>query len=140
MDLQSIKRRFDIIGNSPGLNYALNRAIQVAPTNLSVLIAGESGVGKEIISQVIHFLSPRKHNSSIAINCGAIPEVVGNSAQIVQYGSSSSLFDGIKFLLNRPKWRQTLVSRGQKRVSQKFDTQKQAKKLEKLYQKILTSN
>jgi len=74
MDLQSIKRRFDIIGNSPGLNYALNRAIQVAPTNLSVLIAGESGVGKEIISQVIHFLSPRKHNSSIAINCGAIPE------------------------------------------------------------------
>lgn len=74
MDLQSIKNRFDIIGNSPGLNHALNVAVQVAGTDLSVLINGESGVGKEVFSQVIHALSPRKHNPFIAVNCGAIPE------------------------------------------------------------------
>jgi DNA-binding NtrC family response regulator len=74
MDLQAIKNRFGIIGNSPALNYALNVAVQVANTDLSVLINGESGVGKEVISQIIHSLSARKHNPFIAVNCGAIPE------------------------------------------------------------------
>ncbi|MBI1783431.1 MAG: sigma-54-dependent Fis family transcriptional regulator [Sphingobacteriales bacterium] len=74
MDLQSIKNRFGIIGNSPALNHALNVAAQVANTDLSVLIVGESGVGKEAFSQIIHALSGRKHNSFIAVNCGAIPE------------------------------------------------------------------
>ena len=74
MDIQSIKNRFGIIGNSPALNYALQVATQVANTDLTVLIVGESGVGKEIFSQIIHALSPRKHNPFIAINCGAIPE------------------------------------------------------------------
>src|SRR6201993_4862354 len=74
MDLQAIKNRFGIIGNSPALNQALNIASQVAMTDLSVLINGESGVGKEIFSQIIHSLSARKHNPFIAVNCGAIPE------------------------------------------------------------------
>src|SRR5438045_8195916 len=74
MDTQSIKNRFGIIGNSPVLNHALNVAIQVSSTDLSVLIAGESGVGKESFSQIIHALSSRKHNPFIAVNCGAIPE------------------------------------------------------------------
>lgn len=74
MDLQSIKNRFGIIGNAPGLNHALNTAVQVASTDLTVLIVGESGVGKEAFSQIIHALSSRKHNSFIAVNCGAIPE------------------------------------------------------------------
>lgn len=74
MDLQSIKNRFGIIGNAPALNHALNVAVQVANTDLSVLINGESGVGKEVISQIIHALSGRKHNPFIAVNCGAIPE------------------------------------------------------------------
>lgn len=74
MDLQSIKNRFGIIGNSPALNYALSVAIQVANTDLTVLINGESGVGKEVFSQIIHALSARKHNQFIAVNCGAIPE------------------------------------------------------------------
>lgn len=74
MDQQSIKNRFGIIGNSPALNHALNVAVQVANTDLSVLINGESGVGKEVFSQIIHALSSRKHNPFIAVNCGAIPE------------------------------------------------------------------
>ncbi|WP_207493993.1 sigma-54 interaction domain-containing protein [Aridibaculum aurantiacum] len=74
MDLQSIKNRFGIIGNSPALNHALHVATQVANTDLSVLIVGESGVGKEVFSQIIHALSARKHNPFIAVNCGAIPE------------------------------------------------------------------
>jgi DNA-binding NtrC family response regulator len=74
MDLQSIKNRFGIIGNSPALNHALNTAVQVAGTDLSVLIVGESGVGKEVFSNIIHSLSSRKHNNFIAVNCGAIPE------------------------------------------------------------------
>jgi DNA-binding NtrC family response regulator len=74
MDIQSIKNRFGIIGNAPALNYALSVAAQVAGTDLSVLIVGESGVGKEVFSQVIHTLSARKHNPFIAVNCGAIPE------------------------------------------------------------------
>lgn len=74
MDLQSIKNRFGIIGNAVALNHALNVATQVANTDLSVLINGESGVGKEVFSQIIHSLSARKHNPFIAVNCGAIPE------------------------------------------------------------------
>lgn len=74
MEIQSIKNRFGIIGNSPALNYALQVASQVANTDLTVLIYGESGVGKEVFSQVIHALSARKHNPFIAVNCGAIPE------------------------------------------------------------------
>ena len=74
MDVQSIKNRFGIIGNSTSLNHALNVAVQVAGTDLSVLIVGESGVGKEVFSQIIHALSSRKHNPFIAVNCGAIPE------------------------------------------------------------------
>ncbi|MFV0606370.1 MAG: sigma-54 interaction domain-containing protein [Niabella sp.] len=74
MDLQSIKNRFGIIGNSPELNYALQVAIQVSNTDLTVLIIGESGVGKEAFSSIIHSLSSRKHNPFIAVNCGAIPE------------------------------------------------------------------
>src|SRR6202044_3845701 len=73
-ELQSIKNRFGIIGNSPALNHALNVAVQVANTDLSVLINGESGVGKEVFAHIIHSLSPRKHNPFIAVNCGAIPE------------------------------------------------------------------
>ncbi len=74
MDQQGIKNRFGIIGNSPGLVHALDVAIQVANTDLSVLINGESGVGKEVFSHIIHALSARKHNPFIAVNCGAIPE------------------------------------------------------------------
>lgn len=74
MDLQSLKNRFSIIGNTPALNHALNTASQVAATDLTVLIVGESGVGKEVFSQIIHSLSARKHNPFIAVNCGAIPE------------------------------------------------------------------
>ncbi len=74
MDLQQLKQRFGIIGNSPSLNRALEVAMQVAPTDISVLVTGESGTGKEIIPQVIHQLSARKHNEYIAVNCGAIPE------------------------------------------------------------------
>src|SRR6185312_15961021 len=74
MEIQSIKNRFGIIGNSPGLNFALQVAAQVAVTDLTVLIDGESGVGKEAFSMIIHALSARKHNPFIAVNCGAIPE------------------------------------------------------------------
>jgi DNA-binding NtrC family response regulator len=74
MELQALKQRFGILGNTPSLNYALNIAQQVAPTDLSVLITGESGVGKEVFSHVIHQLSARKHSPFIAVNCGAIPE------------------------------------------------------------------
>jgi transcriptional regulator with PAS, ATPase and Fis domain len=74
MEIQSIKNRFGIIGNSPALNFALQVAAQVANTDLTVLIFGESGVGKEVFSQIIHSLSARKHNPFIAVNCGAIPE------------------------------------------------------------------
>lgn len=73
-ELQSIKNRFGIIGNDPRLNTAIQTAQQVASTNLSVLITGESGVGKEVIPRIIHAFSPRKHENYIAINCGAIPE------------------------------------------------------------------
>jgi transcriptional regulator with PAS, ATPase and Fis domain len=74
MELQEIKNRFGIIGNSPLLNRAIDIARQVAPTDISVLITGESGSGKEVFSQIIHQLSTRKHGPFIAVNCGAIPE------------------------------------------------------------------
>lgn len=74
VELQRIKQRFGIIGNSSGLHRALEVAVQVAPTDLSVLITGESGTGKEVFPQVIHQFSARKHGSYIAVNCGAIPE------------------------------------------------------------------
>ncbi|RRQ47140.1 sigma-54 interaction domain-containing protein [Chryseobacterium sp. SC28] len=73
-DLQSIKARFGIIGNFPALNRALEKAIQVAPTDISVLVMGESGVGKEFIPKIIHAESRRKHQPYIVVNCGAIPE------------------------------------------------------------------
>jgi len=74
MDLNQIKQRFGIIGNDPELDRALEIARQVAPTNLSVLVTGESGVGKEVIPQIIHQFSARKHNVYLALNCGGIPE------------------------------------------------------------------
>ncbi|RZJ65884.1 MAG: sigma-54-dependent Fis family transcriptional regulator [Flavobacterium sp.] len=72
--IQAIKQRFEIIGNDPKLNRAIEKAIQVAPTDISVLVTGESGVGKESIPKIIHALSHRKHGKYIAVNCGAIPE------------------------------------------------------------------
>lgn len=74
MDVQEIKQRFGIIGNATGLNRAIEVAVQVAPTDLSVLITGESGTGKEVFPQIIHQFSARKHGKYIAVNCGAIPE------------------------------------------------------------------
>lgn len=73
-NLQAIKQRFGIIGNSPLLNFAIETAVQVAPTDVSVFINGESGTGKEAMPQIIHHSSARKHNPYIAVNCGAIPE------------------------------------------------------------------
>lgn len=72
--VQAIKQRFEIIGNDPKLNRAIEKAIQVAPTDITVLVSGESGVGKENIPRIIHSLSHRKHGKYIAVNCGAIPE------------------------------------------------------------------
>ena len=74
MDIQTVKMRFGIIGNSPLLNRAINIAMQVAPTDLTVLVTGESGTGKEVMPKIIHQLSKRKHGHYIAVNCGAIPE------------------------------------------------------------------
>ena len=78
-NLLAIKQRYGIIGRSEELDRALETALRVAPTELSVLIQGESGVGKEVISKIIHEYSPRKHNTTIAINTGAIPEGTINS-------------------------------------------------------------
>ncbi|RZM06900.1 MAG: sigma-54 factor interaction domain-containing protein, partial [Pedobacter sp.] len=74
MDIQDIKNRFGIIGGSPLLNRAIDIARQVSPTDMSVLITGESGSGKEVFSHIIHQMSARKHGAFIAVNCGAIPE------------------------------------------------------------------
>lgn len=79
MTLQEVKNRFDIVGNSPALNLAIETAMKVAPTEMTVLIQGESGVGKESFSKIIHQLSNRKHGPFIAINCGALPEGTINS-------------------------------------------------------------
>ena len=97
MDIQNIKNRFGIIGNSPALHHALNTAIQVSSTDLSVLIVGESGVGKEVFSQIIHALSARKHNPFIAVNCGAIPEGTIDSELFGhEKGSFTGAIDGRK--------------------------------------------
>ena len=74
ISLQALKQRFEIIGNNTGLNRALEKSIQVAPTDISLLVTGESGVGKEVIPKITHQLSHRKHSKFIAVNCGAIPE------------------------------------------------------------------
>jgi DNA-binding NtrC family response regulator len=89
--LQAIKQRFGIVGRSPALEHSLNTAARVAGTDLTVLISGESGVGKEVFSKVIHHLSPRKHNQLIAINCGAIPEGTINSEL---FGHEKGAFTG----------------------------------------------
>ena len=73
-EIQKIKLRFGIIGNSEELNRAIEIAMQVAPADVTVLVTGESGVGKEFFPQIIHQNSARKHNKYIAVNCGAIPE------------------------------------------------------------------
>jgi transcriptional regulator with PAS, ATPase and Fis domain len=91
MDLQQVKQRFSIIGNSPKLNYALQTAIRVAPTELTVYIQGESGSGKESFSKIIHQLSPRKHGPFIAINSGALPEGTINSEL---FGHDKGAFTG----------------------------------------------
>jgi len=90
-NLQQIKQRFGIIGSSPLLDRALSTAVRVATTDLTVLISGESGVGKEVFSKIIHALSPRKHNNFIAINCGAIPEGTINSEL---FGHEKGAFTG----------------------------------------------
>lgn len=91
MNLQSIKQRYGIIGRSEGLDRALSTAVRVAPTMLSALIMGESGVGKEVFSRIIHQLSPRKHEKFIAVNCGAIPEGTINSEL---FGHEKGAFTG----------------------------------------------
>ena len=90
-NLQAIKQRYGIIGTSPLLDNALGTAARVAPTELSVLIQGESGVGKEVFSKIIHALSPRKHNNFIAINCGAIP---GGTINSELFGHEKGAFTG----------------------------------------------
>jgi transcriptional regulator with PAS, ATPase and Fis domain len=96
-DLQNIKQRFGIIGNYEGLNRAIDIAVQVAPTDLSVLITGESGTGKEIFPQVIHSFSTRKHGQYIAVNCGAIPEGTIDSELFGhEKGSFTGAFDSRK--------------------------------------------
>lgn len=90
-NLQSVKQRFGIIGNSELLNNALLRAVQVANSDLSVMITGESGVGKEVFSKIIHSLSSRKHNNFIAINCGSIPAGTINSEL---FGHEKGAFTG----------------------------------------------
>ena len=91
MTLQGVKRRFGIIGRSELLDRALSTAMRVSNTDLSVLINGESGVGKEVFSKIIHELSKRKHNKIIAINCGAIPEGTINSEL---FGHEKGAFTG----------------------------------------------
>jgi DNA-binding NtrC family response regulator len=91
MNLQSVKQRFGIIGRSEKLDRALSTAVRVAPTDLTVLIQGQSGVGKEVFSRIIHNLSVRKHNNFIAINCGAIPAGTINSEL---FGHEKGAFTG----------------------------------------------
>jgi DNA-binding NtrC family response regulator len=91
MNLQAIKQRFGIIGNSAALENALQTAVRVAPTDLTVLITGQSGVGKEVFSKIIHELSSRKHAQFIAVNCGAIPEGTINSEL---FGHEKGAFTG----------------------------------------------
>src|SRR4030042_3527913 len=97
MDIQTVKQRFGIIGNSPVLNRAIDIAIQVAPADLSVLITGESGGGKEAFPQIIHQFSSRKHGAYIAVNCGAIPEGTIDSELFGhEKGSFTGAYEGRK--------------------------------------------
>ena len=73
-EIQNIKQRFSIIGNDHSLNMAIEKSLKVSPTDITVLVMGESGVGKEVFPKIIHQFSHRKHNKYIAVNCGAIPE------------------------------------------------------------------
>lgn len=91
MDLQSVKQRFGVIGSSPLLDRALEVALRVAATDLSVLVSGESGVGKEFFPQIIHAFSARKHNKYIAVNCGAIP---GGTIDSELFGHEKGAFTG----------------------------------------------
>ena len=95
MDIKNIKLRYDIIGNDPRLELALNKAIQVAPTDLSILITGESGVGKDVFSRIIHENSLRKHvrqgRGLISVNCGAIPAEVISKKPVVAPSFSTRL-------------------------------------------------
>ena len=79
MDLQALKNKYDIIGNDPALNDALETAVKFAPTGLSVLIQGESGVGKESFARIIHQFSPRRQGQFFVVNCGALPKELVNS-------------------------------------------------------------
>ena len=97
MEIQKIKQRFGIIGNTTSLNRAIDIAVQVAPTDLSVLISGESGVGKEVFPKIIHQFSSRKHGTYIAVNCGAIPEGTIDSELFGhEKGSFTGAFDSRK--------------------------------------------
>jgi DNA-binding NtrC family response regulator len=91
IDILSVKQRFGIIGTSPKMNAALEVALRVAPTDLSVLVSGESGVGKEFFPQVIHAHSPRKHGKYVAVNCGAIPE---GTIEAELFGHEKGAFTG----------------------------------------------
>ena len=91
MDVHTIKRRFDIIGNSEKLHTALSIAMRVAATDLTILLQGESGVGKEVFSKIIHSIGPRKHNEFIAVNCAAIPAGTINSEL---FGHEKGAFTG----------------------------------------------
>jgi transcriptional regulator with PAS, ATPase and Fis domain len=90
-EITSVKQRFGIISTSPLFDQTLETALRVSPTDLTVLITGESGVGKEAFSKIIHAHSPRKHNPFIAINCGAIPEGTINSEL---FGHEKGAFTG----------------------------------------------
>ena len=98
--LQDIKRRYKIVGNCNALNRALDVACQVAPTDLSVLIEGESGVGKEIVPRLIHDLSPRNRKKYLAINCGSIPEGTIDSELFLSH--LDNLYTNIHFHLEIP--------------------------------------
>jgi transcriptional regulator with GAF, ATPase, and Fis domain len=74
MDRQAIQERFGFIGTSPAIRHVIERIRQVAGTDISVIIEGESGVGKELVAHALHHLSPRRHNNLVIVNCGAIPE------------------------------------------------------------------
>ena len=101
MDIQSIKQRFGIIGSSALLNRAIDIASQVAPTDLTVFITGESGVGKEVFPKIIHQQSSRKHGPYIAVNCGAIPEGTIDSEL---FGHEKGSFTGAHEAVVRYSW------------------------------------
>ena len=114
-ELISVKQRFGIIGNSEALNTALEIALRVAPTDLSVLVTGESGVGKEFFPQVIHPYSARKHNKYIAVNCGAIPEGTIDSELFGhEKGSFTGAIDARKGYFEGGRRRHNIPRRGRR--------------------------